>query len=257
MNESEINTDYLETCDGTRLAYEFSEGSSPTIVFLGGYHSEMSGTKGNWLAKHCARQGHSFLRLDYYGHGLSEGMFEDGTIGRWKSDAIAVIKHRVSGPMVLVGSSMGGWIMLLVARELGECVKGMVGIAAAPDFTRDLMWNVFSKNTRDKLEKEGIVHLGSEYDETSYPIRLQFIEEGSRHLLLDQPIAVNCPVRLLQGRRDPDVPWQTAERLMTQLESDDVHISYFKEGDHRLSEDKYLKHLSLIIEELLQQLGRQ
>ncbi|KAA3626451.1 MAG: alpha/beta hydrolase [Proteobacteria bacterium] len=220
-------------------------------MFLGGYHSEMTGTKGEWLADYCRRTGRAYLRLDYSGHGLSGGDFADGTIGGWCRDALTVMERRVSGPCILVGSSMGGWIMLLVARELGDRVRGMVGIAAAPDFTRDLMWNAFDSSTRQRLETEGIVYLESDYDDTKIPVRREFIEDGNRHLLLDAPIPIRCPVHLLHGRKDPDVPWQTAERLMEGLESEAVTVSYFKDGDHRLSEPRYLEFLGRALDAMV------
>jgi pimeloyl-ACP methyl ester carboxylesterase len=242
---------HLNSSSGVRLAYQHIQGREPTVVFLGGYNSEMAGTKGNWLAEHCRASGRAYLRLDYSGHGVSEGEFADGTIGSWTRDALDVIDHCLAGPCVLVGSSMGGWIMLLVARTLRERVRGLVGIAAAPDFTRDLMWNAFDDATRGKLNREGIIFLESDYDDSLTPVRREFIEDGARHLLLDEPIPITCPVHLLHGRKDPDVPWSTAERLMEQLEGSDVTISYFKDGDHRLSDETYLKFLSRALDQLL------
>lgn len=248
---SEVNVRYLEAADGTSIAYEHLPGTAPAVVFLGGYKSEMTGTKGTYLAEWCRERGRRFLRLDYAGHGLSGGEFADGTIGRWRDDALAVITHCVDSPCVLVGSSMGGWIMLLVARALGDRVEGMVGIAAAPDFTRDLMWKGFDDDTRRRLEDEGVVHITSGYDDWEIPVRREFIEDGLRHIQLDAPIPIRCPVRLLHGRRDPDVPWQTSERLMDRLESDDVIVSYFKAGDHRLSSPEHLACLGDTLARLL------
>jgi len=248
---------YLDGPRGTRLAFEHIPGSSPTVVFLGGYRSEMSGTKGNHLAAHCRARGRAFLRLDYSGHGLSGGEFVDGTIGCWRDDALAVIGHAVEGEMVLIGSSMGGWIMLLVARAMGARVKGMIGIAAAPDFTRDLMWNAFDEAMRQRLERDGVVHLESGYDEEPTPVTRAFIEDGERHLQLDDKIPLDCPAHLLHGRKDPDVPWRTAERIMERLEGNNVAISYFKDGDHRLSEPRYLGFLSAALERMLHEVDRQ
>lgn len=247
---------YLDGPRDARLAFEHIPGSGPTVVFLGGYRSEMSGTKGNHLAAHCRELGRAFLRLDYSGHGLSGGEFVDGTIGGWRDDALAVIGHAVEGDMVLVGSSMGGWIMLLVARALGARVKGMIGIAAAPDFTRDLMWNAFDESMRQRLESDGVVLVSSEYDEEPTPVTRAFIEDGKRHLQLDDKIPLDCPVHLLHGRKDPDVPWRTAENIMERLEGNNVTISYFKDGDHRLSEPRYLDFLSGALERMLYEVDR-
>ncbi len=243
---------YLETADGNRLAYEFIDGALPAVVFLGGYRSDMYGTKGEYLAAHCRDTGRAFLRFDYSGHGLSGGRFEDGTIGGWTRDALAVI-HAV-GPeeLVLVGSSMGGWIMLLAALELGTRVRGLLGIATAPDFTRDLMWNAFDDATRRQLEESGRVVLESEYDATGYEISLEFIRDGARHLLLDGPIPIVCPVRLMHGRLDADVPWQTSERLEKKLEANDVTTTYYKKGDHRLSDPASLVEIVRNLESLLE-----
>ena len=240
---------------GKLLSYEYLPGKQPTVVFLGGYASDMTGTKGEWLRSFCEKNGRAYLRLDYSGHGQSEGEFEFGTIGEWMSDALDVITMAVSGPMILVGSSMGGWIMLLVARQLKERVAGLVGIAAAPDFTENLMWNDFDQTTRDRLIQHGVIRLPSEYDEQGLPLRFQFIEDGRRHLLLREPLALDCPVRLIHGMRDADVPWQTADRIMGQLSSEDVRIHYIKDGDHRLSDALNLAFLGSVLRDLLEQLA--
>ncbi|GJL80891.1 MAG: alpha/beta hydrolase [marine bacterium B5-7] len=251
MNSTTSDIHTIESTKGNALAYEYLDGTLPAVVFLGGYRSEMSGTKGLWLRSWCEQHGQAYLRLDYSGHGLSGGQFEDGTIGRWSVDALEVIEHCVKGPMVLVGSSMGGWIMLLVARHLTQRVKAMIGIAAAPDFTRDLMWKAMDDATRKELQTRGVIYIDSEYDESPTPITLKLIQEGEEHLLLDEKIHLNCPVHLLQGKLDNDVPWQTAERLMNQLETTDVTISYFKDGDHRLSSPQHLEYLTTILGLLL------
>lgn len=246
---------FLANDIGTPLAYDYAPGAQPAVVFLGGYRSEMTGTKGEFLAAWCRERGQAFLRLDYSGHGLSGGEFVDGTIGRWRDDALAVIEHCLPGPCVLVGSSMGGWIMLLVARALGARVRGLVGIAAAPDFTRDLMWDAFDAATREALNSDGIVYLPSEYDEAGLPVRKTFIDDGDRHRQLVDDIPLTCPVYLLQGRRDADVPWTTAERLAERLAGDDVTVTYFKDGDHRLSSPPQLDYLAATVAHLLGRLG--
>lgn len=248
------NLDYLRKDDGARLAYELRAGRPPTVVFLSGYGSDMTGTKGEWLCEHCKARGQSFLRLDYGGHGLSDGDFEAGTIGAWQRDAMAVIEHAVRGPMVLVGSSMGGWIMLLAALELKERVAALVGIAAAPDFTEDLKHSVFTPEQRRRLLEEGRVRVESQYNEDGWVVTREFIEDGSRRLLLGGAIDVHCPVRLLHGLEDADVPWRTAERLMERIASRDVEVHYFKDGGHRLSEPRYLRFLTRTIDDLLEDL---
>jgi pimeloyl-ACP methyl ester carboxylesterase len=252
MNQAEIR--FMESAEGNRLAYQFLPGREPTVIFLGGYRSEMMGSKGNWLADHCRDRGRAFLRLDYSGHGLSGGDFIDGTIGQWSRDALMVIDTVIDGPCVLVGSSMGGWIMLLVARALGNRVRGLIGVAAAPDFTRDLMWAGFDDGQRAALGRGETVYLESQYDESSTPVTMGFIEEGLRHLQLQDTIAVECPVHLLHGRKDPDVPWQRAESIMERVQGSDVIITYFKDGDHRLSAPQYLAYLSMALESMLERL---
>jgi pimeloyl-ACP methyl ester carboxylesterase len=253
MNHS--NFKQLFHGDNDYLTYEVFAGHGPTVVFLGGYASEMTGTKGEWLRAHCNANNYPFLRLDYSGHGQSSGEFEFGTIGQWLKDALRVIEKVVSGPMVLVGSSMGGWIMLLVALKLRQHVVGLIGIAAAPDFSEDLMWQGFDSATQERLKTDGIIHLSSEYDERGLPVRMAFIEDGREHCLLKDEIELHCPVRLLQGMEDLDVPWETASRLMQQIASVDVEITYIKNGDHRLSSAPQLRLLGATLDRLLVDLG--
>jgi len=214
----------------------------------------MTGTKALALESYARQRGQAFLRFDYQGHGQSSGRFEDGNIGRWAADAVAALDALTAGPQVLVGSSMGGWIMLLAALARSERVAALVGIAAAPDFTEDLMWRRFSAEVRAAIEREGVYHLPSDYSESPYPITKHLIEEGRRHLLLQGPIPLRCPVRLLQGQSDPDVPWQTALRLAEKLESDDLEVTLVKAGDHRLSEPRDLARLEATLDRLIGQL---
>ena len=174
------------------------------------------------------------LHFDYSGHGASGGAFEDGTIGIWAKDALCAIDRLTAGRLVLVGSSMGGWIALLTALARPARVGALIGIAAAPDFTERLMWGAMSPAERQTLVSEGVLHVGSEYG-GPYPITRGLIEDGRRHLLLDAPIALGCPVRLLHGQRDADVPWETALTIARQVESPDVRVTLVKDGDHRLS----------------------
>jgi pimeloyl-ACP methyl ester carboxylesterase len=239
---------FLERPDGQRVAYHRLEGRGPGVVFLGGFMSDMTGTKALALEAHCRAQGRAFVRFDYLGHGASTGRFEDGTIGRWSDDALAVLDALTAGPQVLVGSSMGGWIMLLAALARPARVAGLVGIAAAPDFTEDLMWAAWDEATRARLMREGRIALPSLYGDAPCVITRDLIEDGRRHLLLRAPIPLRCPVRLLQGMADPDVPWQTALRLAEHLESNDVTVTLIKDGDHRLARDEDLAQLVVAVD---------
>ncbi|HYF08359.1 MAG TPA: alpha/beta hydrolase [Acetobacteraceae bacterium] len=236
--------------DGVALAYRRIAGRAPTVVFLGGFHSDMTGTKAEHLARWCAARGQAFLRLDYSGHGASGGRFEEGCIGDWAADAEAVIRHATDGPLVLVGSSMGGWIALLLARRLPERLHALVGIAAAPDFTEDLMWAQFPAEICAQIERDGQWLRPSEYG-GAYPITRRLIENGRRHLVLRAPIALGVPVRLLHGQRDPDVPWALSLRMAEAITGGDVQVVLVKDGDHRLSREQDLALLERTVEALL------
>ena len=243
--------DRLTTADGQVLAYHRSPGRSPGVVFLGGYASDMTGTKATALEAHVRARGHAFLRFDYRGHGQSSNRFEDGTIGRWRDDALAAIDALTEGPQVLVGSSMGGWIALLVAVARPDRVAGLVGIAAAPDFTEDLMWAEFDEAQRATLTADRILRLPSEYSEEPSIVTMDLIEDGRTHLLLRAPVPVRVPVRLLQGMRDPDVPYRLALTLADRIEGDDVQVTLIKDGDHRLSTESDLAILAATVDGLL------
>ena len=247
---------YLSRPDGTRIAYHKLSGKSPGVMFLGGYHSDMTGTKATALEAHCRATGRAFVRFDYTGHGVSSGRFEEGTIGSWAQDAIAILDEVAEGPQVLVGSSMGGWIMLLTALALPDRVSGLVGIASAPDFTEDLIWKELPDEARKAIIQEGQWSRPSEYEEEGYPITLKLIEDGRNHLLLRAPIPITCPVRLLHGIKDADVPWEVSRRLSEMLESEDVTLTLVKNGDHRLSEPAHLARLMRTIGDLCDQLER-
>ena len=229
----------LDRGDGIRLAWARTPGRGPTTVFLPGFRSDMTGSKAVAAEGWCRAAGTGCLRLDYSGHGASDGAFTDGTIGEWTRDALACIDRLTDGPLLLIGSSMGGWIALLAALARPGRVTGLVGIAAAPDFTESLMWEAMMPPERERLQREGVLLTPSQYGEPT-PVTLRLIEEGRRHLLLHQPIPLRCPVRLLQGQRDPDVPWETALRLAERLESPDVQVTLVKDGDHRLSREQDL-----------------
>lgn len=244
----------LECPDGVRLAYHRTPGRNPGVVFLTGYMSDMTGQKAVRLEAFCRTRGQAFLRFDYSGHGASSGAFTDGTIGRWAADAIAVLDRLTEGPQVLVGSSLGGWIMLLAARARTERIEGLLGVAAAPDFTEDLILPALSPSERERLEKEGMVPVYSPYDPQPTPVTRLILEEGRQHLVLRAPIPLTCPVRLIHGMRDSDVPWKTSLRLANRLASEDVEIALVKAGDHRLSEPRDLDRLCETLELLLRKL---
>jgi pimeloyl-ACP methyl ester carboxylesterase len=247
-------SDTLDRGDGTRLAYTLIPGTAPTLIFLPGFRSDMTGDKATHLARSCATWGQAMLRFDYSGHGASGGRFEDGDIGQWTADALRLIDALTQGPLVLVGSSMGGWIALLVALARPGRVAGLVGIAAAPDFTERLMWQAMSPRERERLMGEGVLHVPSQYGEP-YPITRRLIEDGRRRLLLDAPIPLDCPVRLLHGQRDPDVPWETALRVAERLSGTDVQVTLVKDGDHRLSRPQDLALLERVLLPLCGQNG--
>ncbi|MEP1470509.1 MAG: alpha/beta hydrolase [Halieaceae bacterium] len=243
----------LALADGHEIAYRHQPGSNPGIVFCSGFNSDMQGTKAEALAQWCQEQGRQFTRFDYFGHGQSSGKFVDGTIGRWRDDALAVLDEVSTGPQIIVGSSMGGWIMLLVAQARPERIRALVGIAAAPDFTEQMRKTRLSEQQLEALSAHGYCDLANCYDDGEpYRISAMLLEEGKNHLLLDKPIAVQCPVRLLQGQCDEDVPWEHALAIADRLVSTDVEVTLVKHGDHRLSEPADLSRLYAAIERLLQ-----
>ena len=220
----------------------------PGVMFLGGFMSDMTGTKASALEAHCRSRGRACVRFDYSGHGASGGAFRDGTIGAWRDDALAVLDRVARGPQVLVGSSMGGWLMLLVALARPERIAGLVGVAAAPDFTEDLIWSTLDADARRTLTGTGAIVMPCDYGEEPYPITMGLIEEGRNHLLLRAPIALDCPIHLLQGMADADVPWRTALRIAELVESEKVTVELVKDGDHRLSRDRDLARLGAAVD---------
>ncbi len=242
--------------DGTTLAWERVPGRVPTTVFLPGFRSDMQGAKALAVAAECERAGTACLRLDYSGHGASGGAFMGGTIGQWVDDAALAIERQAPGPLILVGSSMGGWIALLLALRLDTRVTALIGVAAAPDFTERLMWDAMMPEERTRLVETGVLFQPSDYGDP-LPITAALIADGRRHLLLDGPIAVTCPVRLLHGQLDPDVPWETALAIARQVTSPDVQVVLIKDGDHRLSRDADLEVLLSLLRPFLRQGGGQ
>ncbi len=225
---------YLETATGRRIAYHAQPGAGPGLIFLGGFKSDMEGTKALYLQDMAARQGRAFLRFDYSGHGQSSGEFTQGAIGDWAEDAEEVLSRLTQGPQVLVGSSMGGWISLLLARKRPERLAGLVTIAAAPDFTEDGMWNGFSEDQRAALLRDGQIALPSEYGDP-YIITRRLIEEGRGNLVLRAPLDLPFPVRFLQGTADEDVDVSVAMRLLEHASGPDMRLTLFKGADHRFS----------------------
>ncbi|MDC0736776.1 alpha/beta hydrolase [Cognatishimia sp. SS12] len=226
---------YLTTAAGRKIAYHKTGGQGPCVVFLGGLKSDMAGTKAVHLEAWCQTQGRAFLRFDYSGHGESSGTFEEGAIGDWHQDALAAVTELVSGDYVLVGSSMGGWQALLLARAAPERLVGLVTIAAAPDFTEDSYWANFTDAQKAALEAEGQVALPSDYMEP-YIITKRMIEDGRQNLVLRAPLRFDCAVRFLQGTADTAVTTETALRLLDHAEGDDMRLTLVKDADHRFSD---------------------
>jgi pimeloyl-ACP methyl ester carboxylesterase len=238
--------------DGATIAYHRLAGMLPGIVFLGGFRSDMTGTKALYLEEYCRRRGRAYVRFDYFGHGASSGDFALGTIGRWRDDAVAVIDSLTEGKQILVGSSMSGWIMLLAALARQERLAALVGIAGAPDFTEELLWTRLTPAQRREIDVRGRVVLPSEYDRAGYLYTRALIEDGRKHLLLGKPIAIYVPVRLLHGMRDESVPWRLSLDLAERLASRDVAVTLVKDGDHRLSTPADLALLAQTLDALIE-----
>ena len=247
MNRAE----FLTLPDGSSLAYRHVSGREPGILFCSGFNSNMQGTKALALEQWCRDEGRQFTRFDYFGHGDSSGVVEEGCIGRWRDDGLAILDSVTTGPQLVVGSSMGGWIMLLLAIARPQRVYALVGLAAAPDFTRRLEASLTGEQ-RHQLADNGYADLPNCYDDGEpYRIGRHLIEEGAVHLLLGAQIPIDLKVRLIQGQRDEDVPWELALSLADKLRSTDVEVQLVKEGDHRLSEPEDLRRLLVTVEQLL------
>jgi pimeloyl-ACP methyl ester carboxylesterase len=242
----------IVTPQGRRIAYHLTDGAGPAVVFLGGFKSDMEGTKAVFLEDWARKAGRAFLRFDYSGHGISEGAFTDGAIGDWFEDACAAL-GLITGPVVLVGSSMGGWISLLVARAMPEKVAGLLTIAAAPDFTEDSMWAGFTDAQKTELQSNGQVALPSDYGEP-YVITKRLIEEGRTRLVLRDPLTLPFPVRFLQGTADADVDMSVAMRLLDHAQGPDMHLTLVKGADHRFSDIACLDLIKASVADVLSRL---
>ena len=252
MNPDQTPADYLAPRDAasSRIAYRRLAGKSPGVVFCPGFKSDMTGAKASAVASWAAARGHACLRFDYRGHGESDGVFAEGSIGAWFADTLAAFDALTDGPQIVVGSSMGGWMALLLARARPDRVASVVGIAAAPDFTEDLMWDRMPPDLQAKLRQDGVIHQPSAYGQDPYEIHLRLIEDGRNHLLLRSPLAFDGRVRLLQGMQDADVPWQWSTKIAEALTAADVRITLVKDGDHRLSRDADILLLLRTLDEL-------
>ncbi|MBT5571716.1 MAG: alpha/beta fold hydrolase [Alphaproteobacteria bacterium] len=270
MVPNNISPEFITAEDGTQLAFCATAATypdaGPGVVFLGGFMSDMTGQKATVLETWAQKSGRGFLRLDYSGYGASGGAFRDGTIGRWLSDAISIIRHvgsTVDGmgeDLVLVGSSMGGWIATRIAQELEEhsCdqrVAGLVTIAAAADFTQDLLPSRLGPEALAIIQETGLFEAPSQYASGPYVITRELLEEGRNHLVLNGDLPLNIPVRLLHGSADPDVPWTQSQKLMDALTSQDVELHIIKDGDHRLSEPADLERMTYVVAQLCDQLS--
>jgi pimeloyl-ACP methyl ester carboxylesterase len=244
-----------EGIEARAIAVRQHDGAAPGLFWLGGYKSDMQGTKAVAVADWAARNGRACVRFDYSGHGESGGAFTDGTIGRWLAETLAVFDACCRGPQIVIGSSMGGWLALLLARTLrgrkaaSASLAGLVLVAPAVDFTQELMWKRFTPEIKRELADKGVWARPSQYSPEPYLVTRQLIEEGRNHLLLGAMIETGCPVRILQGVQDPDVPWQHAKALVARFACDDVVLTLIKDGDHRLSRPEDIERLIRAVEE--------
>ncbi|MCB1562500.1 MAG: alpha/beta hydrolase [Alphaproteobacteria bacterium] len=257
--ETSVPVSYLRRAGKPALAYRYSppdpqKSHWPLVMFCGGYKSDMEGTKATWLEAQCRARGQGFLRFDYSGHGRSEGAFEDGTIGAWMEDALTILDEIAQGPVLLVGSSMGGWIALLLARARAGKVQGLIGIAAAPDFTEELYALRLSDAQKIQLAEQGYAEIPNDYSDEPYHFTKNFYEEAKEHLLLTHSQTVDFPLRLIQGMQDKDVPWETALKIQKNYDGPEIDTIFVDDGDHSLSRpedltliDKEIKSLSGIL----------
>ena len=244
-------TNFLVTPTDQQLAYSFIRGTGPTVIFLGGFKSDMEGSKAIFLEKWAKKRNRSFLRFDYSGHGQSSGDFLNLGIGDWCNDAKQIIGLTENNGIILVGSSMGGWIALLLSRELGSRLKGLITIAAAPDFTEESMWKNFTEDQKKEVLNKGVLYLPSDYGEP-YPITRYLIENGRQNLVLCEPLELTCPVRLMQGTEDTAVTRETALKLFDHINADDLSLFFKRGADHSFSDQDCLEILEKNLEDILQ-----
>lgn len=255
---SKMKPQTLKCPDGSELAYHKTDGATPGVIFLGGLRSDMNGTKALEIEKFCQECGQQFIRFDYFGHGESSGDFVDGTIGRWADDALFVLDELAGDePQILVGSSLGGWLMLLVALKRPKKVAGLIGIAAAPDFTELLMWDKFTPEQQNELREKGVIEIPNCYDDEPYKISFELIAESGDHLVLDGDININCPVHLIHGMQDEDVPWEYAFTLNEKIISKNVRTTLVEDGNHSMSSEKHLKIIRKQLARMLEDLQEQ
>ncbi len=242
--------EFLDRGDGTRIAFSRDPGNQPTFVFLPGFGSDMTGDKATHLAEHAKWRGLATLRLDYSGHGASEGAFEAGTIGQWCRDVLAVIDRTSEGPLIVAGSSMGGWIALLAALARPARVAGLLLIAPAPDFSEWGLWANFSAVQRETMAREGEVRMPTPWNE-ELRITRALIEDGRQHMLLGGEIPVGCPVRIVHGQADEQVPWEVSLKVAERIPGPDVRVTLVKDGGHRLSRPRDLAELCANLDALI------
>lgn len=247
-----MTPDFL-TLPDRRLAYQLQRGrkGAPNVLFIGGYASDMTGTKAEFLAERCAVAGFTFLRFDCRGHGQSSGNFIDGTIGDWFDDASMIFDQRTEGPQIIIGSSMGGWLAMMLALKYPERVRALIGIAAGPDFTEDMVVPEMTREQQVHLERDGVMYAEASPPYPPLPFTKRLIDEAKAHLLLRKPLSIKCSVRLLQGMQDKDIPWQHAMKIADVLKNGDVRLYLVKDGEHRMSRPEDLDLLWRTIEEFV------
>ena len=250
-----MSVSYFNISEGSQIAYQKLEGKGPGIVFLAGHGSDMFGSKAQALYDYCEATGRAFLRFDYFGHGMSSGDMMEGTISRWTKDATAIITQFTAGPQILIGSSLGGWIMLNLIKQKTVSAAGCIGIAAAPDFTEDLIWNSLSDDQQKQMEQTGKIGLPNPYADEDVIYPYQLITDGRENLILNAPLEISCPLILHQGMADHEVPWQTATAIAECVKSDDVAIHLRKGSGHRFSDETEIAALLASVEDLLARLA--
>lgn len=251
MTDSASQT--LHRINGATIAYHHTPGLIPGVIFCTGFKSDMQGGKALALEAWCRGRGRQFTRFDYQGHGESSGDFEEGTIGQWRDDALSVLDEVTNGPQIIVGSSMGAWMMLLISLARPERIAGLLGLAPAPDFTEHMRSVALSGAQLASLSSQGYCDIHTQYDDCQpYRIRQTLLDEGGNHLLLHAEIPIEVPVRLIHGLQDPDVPWQRSMDIMDKLRSTDVEVQLIKSGQHRLSEPEDLQRMLRTLDGLIE-----